>query len=97
MEELLAELRRLRRLERRRRRIAMTVYLATGAAFGTCIYLARTRLSAFVGAHTWPFFLVLIAAAALLFVLATRFEADARKVGESAREIEAKIDRLQQR
>jgi hypothetical protein len=30
----------------------------------------------------------------VLFVLATRFEADARKVAERAREVEARIDRL---
>ena len=97
MEELLAELRRLRRLERRRRRIAMTVYLTTGAAFGTCIYLARTRLHSFVGARTWPFFIGLVVLSVILFVLATRYEGDARKVAEQAREVEARIDREQQR
>src|SRR5262249_45867012 len=93
-EPLEVELRRLRRLERRRRRIAMAVYLAAGGAFGTCIYLARTRLHAFVGAHTWPVFLGLVLLSALLFMLATRYEADARKEAERAREVEERLDRL---
>ena len=94
MSELEGELRRLRRSARRRRRIAMIVYAFAGGAFGTCIYLARTRLHAFVGAHTWPFFLGLVAFSALLFVLATRYEADARKEAERARELEDQLDRL---
>jgi hypothetical protein len=97
MDELEAEWRRLRRLEKRRRRIAMAVYLAAGGAFGTCIYLARTRLHAFVGARTWPFFVGLVVLSVILFVLATRYESDARKVAERKREVEEKIDRLSQR
>jgi hypothetical protein len=97
MEQLEAEWRRLRRLEKRRRRIAMAVYLAAGGAFGTCIYLARTRLHSFVGAHTWPFFLGLVVLSVILFVLATRYEGDARKVAERKREVEEKIDRQSRR
>ena len=97
MDALQAEWRRLRRLEKRRRRIAMAVYLAAGGAFGTCIYLARTRLHEFVGARTWPFFVGLVALSVGLFVLATRYESDARKVAEQAREVEERMDRLGRR
>ena len=94
---LVAELRRRRRVARRRHRAAALVYLAVGAAFGTCVYLARTRLTQFVRSHTWPIFLALVALAVGLFVLATRYEADARKEDEGAREVEARLERLRRR
>ena len=91
---LVAELRRRRRLARRRHRVAALVYLAVGAAFGTCVYLARTRLSVFVRSHTWPLFVGLVALAVGLYVLATRYEADARREDEQASEIEERLERL---
>jgi len=92
--QLQAALRQVRRAGRRRHRAAALVYLTTGGAFGTCLYLARTRLAAFVHSHTWPLFALLVGLAVGLFVLATRYEADANRADGEARELEERLDRL---
>jgi hypothetical protein len=75
----------------------MAVYALAGFAFGTCLYLARTRLSDFVKGRRWPFFLAACALAGGLFFLATRFEADARRAAEEVEDLEARLDRLRRR
>src|SRR5262252_2667378 len=92
--ELAAALRRSRRTGRRRRRAAALVYVAAGGTFGTCVYLARTRLSAFVHGHTWPLLVLLVALAVGLFVLATCYEADARSADADTRELEERLERI---
>ncbi len=93
-QQLEAELSLRRRQGRWRHRIAALTYVAAGGAFGTCLYLARTRLHLFVRGHKWPFFVLFILMSVALFLMATRYEADARQKDSEAHEVAERLDRL---
>jgi hypothetical protein len=88
-----AALRACRRRVRRGRRRAALTFLLAGAAFGTCLYLARTRFSVFVRGRRLALFLLVVGLSVALFVLATRFEADAGREEAAARELEERLAR----
>jgi hypothetical protein len=92
--KLAEEFLRRRKLARRWHRLAALTYVLAGAGFGTCLYLARTRLSAFVSRHTWPLFVGFVVLAGLLYLLATHIEADAQKEDAEARLCEEALARL---
>lgn len=83
----------LRKLRARRRRFASACFLFAGAAFGTCLYLLRTRFEKTLDAAHLPLFLGLVALLCALFLLGTSAEAEVSRLEAQLDELEEEVAR----
>ena len=81
----------LRRLRSRRRRFASACFLLAGIAFGTSLYLLRTRFLKVVGPAHLPALIGLIALMTALFVLGASAEGEVTRIDEQLLELEEQI------
>lgn len=84
----------LERTRARRHRLANWTFLASGVGFGTAVYLARTRLSTFVGSGKLVGWGAIVAAAVAAFATAARLHARALRVDEELAELRARLAEL---
>ena len=81
----------LRRLRSRRRRFASACFLFAGLAFGTSLYLLRTRFLKVSGPTELPIFVGLVALMVALFVLGASAEGEVSRIDEQLQELEEQM------
>ena len=81
----------LRRLRARRRRFASLCFLFAGIAFGTSLYVLRTRFVKVVGPAYWPTFIGLVALMVALFVLGASAEGEVSRIDEQLEALETQM------
>ena len=81
----------LRRLRGRRRRFASACFLFAGLAFGTSLYLLRTRFLKVSGPTELPIFVGLVALMVALFVLGASAEGEVSRIDEQLQELEEQM------
>jgi hypothetical protein len=87
----------IRRLRARRQRFSRICFTLAGGAFGTAIYLVRTRLPLLLEPAHLPLALGLVAVMAALFVLGSSAESEIGRLDEDLADLDAEIVRLLKR